>query len=44
MAKSILPDLKSKGKVSRGWLGISVQDINEDMAKVAAAQGTTRRR
>ena len=33
MAKTILPDLKSKGKVTRGWLGISVQDINEDIAK-----------
>lgn len=33
MAKTILPDLKAKGKVTRGWLGISVQDISEDMAK-----------
>ena len=33
MAKVILPDLKSKGKVSRGWLGVSVQDITEDIAK-----------
>ncbi len=33
MAKSILADLKSKGKVTRGWLGISVQDISEDIAK-----------
>lgn len=33
MARSILGDLKSKGKVSRGWLGVSVQDINEDIAK-----------
>ncbi|MDD5169220.1 MAG: DegQ family serine endoprotease [Syntrophales bacterium] len=33
MAKNILPDLKSKGKVSRGWLGIAVQEITEDMAK-----------
>ncbi|MEN6622113.1 MAG: DegQ family serine endoprotease [Smithella sp.] len=33
MAKSILGDLKSKGKVSRGWLGVSVQDVNEDIAK-----------
>lgn len=34
MAKSILPDLKAKGKVTRAWLGISVQDVTEDMAKV----------
>jgi serine protease Do len=33
MAKEILEDLKSKGKVTRGWLGVSVQDITEDLAK-----------
>jgi serine protease Do len=33
MAKTILPDLKAKGKVTRGWLGVSVQDISDDMAK-----------
>ena len=33
MAKSILADLKTKGKVTRGWLGVSVQDISEDMAQ-----------
>lgn len=33
MAKSILPDLKGKGKVTRGWLGVSVQEISEDIAK-----------
>ena len=33
MAKTILPDLKEKGKVIRGWLGVSVQDITEDIAK-----------
>jgi serine protease Do len=33
MAKVILPDLKSKGKVTRGWVGVSVQDITEDIAK-----------
>ncbi len=33
MAKVILQDLKSKGKVTRGWLGVSVQDITEDIAK-----------
>jgi len=33
MAKSILADLKTKGKVTRGWLGVSVQDISEDIAK-----------
>lgn len=33
MAKMILPDLKATGKVTRGWLGVSVQDISEDIAK-----------
>jgi len=33
MAKNILPDLKSKGKVTRGWMGVSVQDITDEMAK-----------
>jgi serine protease Do len=33
MAKSILDDLKTKGKVTRGWLGISIQNITEDIAK-----------
>jgi serine protease Do len=33
MAKTILPDLKSRGKVTRGWMGVSVQDITEDIAK-----------
>jgi serine protease Do len=33
MAKNILPDLKAKGKAIRGWLGVSVQDISEDIAK-----------
>ncbi|MHB8091981.1 MAG: PDZ domain-containing protein, partial [Syntrophales bacterium] len=26
-------DLKSRGKVTRGWMGVSVQDISEDIAK-----------
>lgn len=33
MAKTILADLKTKGKVTRGWLGIAVQDVSEDIAK-----------
>ncbi|MBE9546301.1 MAG: DegQ family serine endoprotease [Proteobacteria bacterium] len=33
MAKELLSDLKTKGKVVRGWLGVSVQDITEDIAK-----------
>ena len=39
MANSILPDLKTKGKVVRGWLGVSVQDITEDIAKNLKLKG-----
>jgi serine protease Do len=31
MAKSILGDLKTSGKITRGWLGVTDQDITEDM-------------
>jgi serine protease Do len=31
-AKSIIPQLREKGKVSRGWLGVTVQEISEDLA------------
>ncbi len=33
MAKSILGDLKTSGKISRGWLGVSTQDVTEDMGR-----------
>ena len=39
MATDILSDLKTKGKVSRGWLGISVQDLTEDMAENLRTKG-----
>jgi serine protease Do len=32
MAKRVMEALVSKGKVVRGWLGISIQDINADLA------------
>lgn len=32
MAREILDDLKSKGRVTRGWLGITVQDITEEIS------------
>lgn len=32
-AKDILADLKMKGAVTRGWLGVSAQDITEEIAK-----------
>ncbi|MBN1547676.1 MAG: DegQ family serine endoprotease [Syntrophaceae bacterium] len=33
MAKEILSDLKVRGYVTRGWLGVSAQDVTEDIAK-----------
>ena len=39
-AKEIMNDLVSYGRVKRGWLGVSVRDINEQMAKVYGVDGT----
>ncbi|NPU86214.1 MAG: DegQ family serine endoprotease [Syntrophaceae bacterium] len=42
MAKEIYNDLKTKGKVTRGWLGVSVQDLTDEMAaslKITGKQG-----
>ena len=33
VAKEILPQLRERGKVVRGWLGVSIQPISEDMAR-----------
>jgi len=33
LAKDVLKDLKDKGYVTRGWLGLSIQDITPDMAE-----------
>ncbi len=33
LAKSVIPDLVEKGKVSRGYLGISFQEINQNTAE-----------
>jgi serine protease Do len=33
MAKAILPQLKESGKVTRGWLGVSVQPVTPELAK-----------
>jgi serine protease Do len=31
MAKEILEDLKTSGKITRGWMGLTSQDITDDM-------------
>ena len=33
VAKEILPQLREKGHVTRGWLGVVIQPVSEDMAK-----------
>ena len=33
LAKEILPQLKEKGSVTRGWLGVSIQEITPELAK-----------
>jgi serine protease Do len=33
MAKTVMQSLIEKGKVTRGWLGVAIQDITPDLAK-----------
>jgi serine protease Do len=33
LVKAILPQLKTKGKVERGYIGVSVDDLHSDLAK-----------
>jgi len=33
LAKSLLPELETKGSVTRGWLGVSIQKITPDLAQ-----------
>ena len=39
MVKRVMEDLISDGKVSRGWLGVQIQDIDEGMAKALQLNG-----
>ncbi|MCF6147818.1 MAG: DegQ family serine endoprotease [Candidatus Kuenenia sp.] len=42
MVKAIMKDLIEKGKVTRGWLGVAIQDISPDLAEsfdVAITEG-----
>jgi serine protease Do len=38
VAKEILPQLREKGRVVRGWLGVNIQVVTEDMAKSLGMQ------
>ncbi len=33
MAKSVLPQLEEKGKITRGWLGVAIQPVTAELAK-----------
>ncbi len=33
VAKDVIDQLKNKGKVSRGWLGVVIQEVTRDLAK-----------
>jgi serine protease Do len=33
VAKELLPELKTKGKVTRGWLGVAIQRVTPDIAE-----------
>jgi serine protease Do len=33
LVKELLPELKREGKVTRGWLGVSIQEVTPDLAQ-----------
>jgi len=33
LAKNVIEQLKASGKVARGWLGVTIQDVNADIAE-----------
>lgn len=39
MAKAIIPQLKDKGKVTRGWLGVSIQPVTRELAESFGLSG-----
>jgi serine protease Do len=39
MAKTIIPQLKDKGKVTRGWLGVQTQPVTPELAKQFGIEG-----
>jgi serine protease Do len=40
MARPIVQSLLTQGKVVRGWLGVSIQDIDQDLAKAMGLEST----
>ena len=40
MAKQVMESLITKGKVTRGWLGVGIQNLSEDLSEAFKFQGT----
>jgi serine protease Do len=40
LAKSLLPDLQSRGRIAWGFLGVSIQDLTQDLAQAIGFQET----
>ncbi len=40
MVKDVLVQLKEKGKVTRGWIGVSIQELTPDLAKSFGLKST----
>jgi serine protease Do len=38
-ARKILPQLKEKGSVTRGWIGVAIGDVSEDLARTYGLEG-----
>ena len=41
LANEIVPQLKAKGKVTRGWLGVMIQRITPELAESLGVEGTS---
>jgi len=39
LAKGVIKQLKEEGEVTRGWLGVGIQDINDEMAEYYGVKG-----
>lgn len=39
LAKDVIGQLKTRGEVTRGWLGITIQDLKEDLAEYYEVKG-----
>ena len=41
LVKELLPELKRDGKVTRGWLGVSIQEVTSDLAEYLGMDNPT---